>query len=363
MNTEQKILQHIKMNPYISQQEIARNVGLSCSAVAGYIADLIKQGKIKGHAYIIEESSPIVCIGGANIDRKAQAKQKIDLYSSNPVTFSEFSGGVARNVAENLSKLNVKNTIMTCVGNDKDGDWLLERMKDSGIDVSQVLRIPNERTGTYTAILDIDGEMIISTADMDIYDKMTPSMFEDKWSVLSNSRAVFVDTNVPTESIHYIIDRCHSENLPLYIDPVSISKAKKLPDRLDGVELIFPNKEEAEWLANMTIDSVKDCDLACQRIRQRGAKKVVVTLGDAGAYYAEEGNSGHLASIKTDVVDVTGAGDAFTAGVIYALSESQPFTRAAKMGQAAATLTLQNSTTVSPLLSDQKINELIKEIS
>lgn len=363
MNTEKKILQYIRMNPYISQQEIARNVGLSRSAVAGYITNLIKRGEIVGRAYILREDSLIVCIGGANIDRKAHGKQKLSLYSSNPVTITEFSGGVARNVAENLSRLNLKTALITCVGNDKEGDWLLEEAKNLGIDVSHVWRLPDERTGTYTALLDSDGEMLISTADMELYDKMTPSMFEDKWSYITSSRAVFMDTNIPADSIRYVINRCQAEGLPLYIDPVSVAKAQKLPHRLEGVELILPNQDEAEALADMKIEGTKDCEQACQRIRQRGVEKVIITLGSHGAYYAEEEHSGHLPSIKTNVVDVTGAGDAFTASVIYGLTEGKSFTHAVQLGQCAAALTLQDDKTVSPLLSDEKLYEMIKEIS
>lgn len=362
MSIDKRILQYIRLNPYISQQEIANNVGLSRSAVAGYITNLIKRGDIKGRAYVLKEDSSIVCIGGANIDRKFQSKQKVDLYTSNPVTTFESSGGVARNVAENLSKLNAKNTMMTSVGHDKDGDWLLDKMNTFNIDVSQVWRLPDERTGTYTAVLDIDGEMIISTADMDIYDKITPSMIEDKWAYIGYARAVFMDTNISTESMTYMIERCEGENIDLYIDPVSIAKTKKLPDNLKGVKLIFPNKDEAESLAGMEIKNIHDCELACQQIRKRGVEKVVITMGEDGGYYADNESSGHLPSFKTKVVDVTGAGDAFTAGVIYALSESYPFTHAVRMGQAAAALTLQDNRTVSPLMSEETINKMVEEI-
>lgn len=363
MNMEKQILQQIRMNPYISQQEIANKVGLSRSAVAGYIRNLMKRGEIKGRAYILGEESSMVCIGGANVDRKAQGKQKMTLYSSNPVTIKEFSGGVARNVAENLSKLGVSTTLMTSVGNDKEGAWLLEETKSFGIDISQIWTLPGERTGTYTALLDTDGEMIISMADMDIYDKITPSMFESSWPAIANSRAVFFDTNIPSDCINYLIERCRYEGIPLYIDPVSSAKAGKLPGRLDGVALIFPNREEAERLAGMKIADLDDCETASKRIRERGVEKVVITLGNEGAFYSGERQSGHLPPFQTDVVDVTGAGDAFTASVMCGLINGETITKAVQLGLSAAALTLSTEKTVSPSLSHEKMNEWIKEIS
>lgn len=355
----------IKQNPFITQQELASEVGLSRSSVAGYITSLVKRGKVKGRAYILNEEASILCIGGANIDRKAHGKQKLDLYSSNPVTISESSGGVARNVAENLRKLGVKTTMLTCVGHDKEGEKLLDETEGLGIDVSQVWRFPEERTGTYTAILDTDGEMLISTADMELYDRMTPSLLEDKWSFIAESQAVFMDTNIPQESIHYVISRRNAEGLPLYIDPVSDAKVRKLPDNLAGVDAIFPNRSEAGWLAGMEVDSIEDCAIASKRIRKRGAEKVIITLGSEGVYYAQEGHAGHMPPIRSHsgTVDVTGAGDAFTASVIDGLTAGYPLNRAVQMGQGAAALTLQSDKTVSPLLSHEKIEAMIKEFS
>src|SRR5699024_2406179 len=145
-------------------------------------------------AYILKEDFSVICIGGANVDLKAHAKEKINLYSSNPVEIDEFYGGVARNVAENLSRLNLKNSLITCVGDDKEGEALLNNSIGFGTDMSQVWQIPGERTGNYTAILDTNGEMIISTADMEIYELMTPAMIDEKWPLITNSLGVFMDT-------------------------------------------------------------------------------------------------------------------------------------------------------------------------
>ena len=60
---------------------------------------------------------------------------------------------------------------MTCVGDDKEGNWILNETKSQGVDVSQVWVLPTERTGTFTTLLDINGESIISMADMNIYKK------------------------------------------------------------------------------------------------------------------------------------------------------------------------------------------------
>jgi pseudouridine kinase len=361
VDKEKLILRYIRQNPFISQQELANKMGISRSAVAGYIASLTRRGEIKGRAYILREERLITCIGGANLDRKARGKQKIRLQSSNPVTITESCGGVARNIAENLARLGCHTSLISCVGDDKEGSWLLQETKQHGVDVSQVWVLPTQRTGTYTALLDIDGEMVVSLANMDIYDQLTPEMFAEKWSHIAASQAVFLDTNVPEDCLAYIINRCSEENIPVYIDPVSSAKATKLPERLDGVEAILPNREEAELLAGMRIESLTDCAEACEKIRHRGVKHVIVTLGEQGVYYSSADTSEHLPPYSAEVVDVTGAGDAFASGLLYGIVHEEPFPQACRLGLAAAALTLQTELSVSPLLQPEQLYTFIKE--
>ncbi|MBU8879038.1 winged helix-turn-helix transcriptional regulator [Bacillus sp. FJAT-29790] len=363
MDKESQILHYIKMNPFISQQELSSKVGLSRPAVANYIANLTRRGEIKGRGYIIREESAIMCIGGANTDRKARTIKKVRLYSSNPVKITETCGGVARNFAENLSRLGLSSSLLSCVGDDKEGNWILKETKSQGVDVSQVWVLPTERTGTYTTLLDINGESIVSMADMNIYEKISTSMIEEKWSYIIASKAVFLDTNIPKECIDYLIKRCSDANIPIYIDPVSSAKARKLPYRLDGVELLIPNREEAEVLAEIKIDSIEDCQLACEKISQRGVEKVIITLGDQGVYYFSSEESGHLPTFKTEVVDVTGAGEAFASCAIFGLMHEDSLFSACQLGLAGAALTLQTEKSISSSLKPEKIYELVKEFS
>ncbi|UFU00296.1 winged helix-turn-helix transcriptional regulator [Radiobacillus kanasensis] len=361
MNKEQQILSYIKHNPYISQQELANLVGLSRPAVANYIKSLTNQGEIKGRAYILNDKTYITCIGGANIDRKAMAMEKVSLYSSNPVSTSESFGGVARNIAENVSRLGISTRILTTVGDDKEGQAVLEKCQQDGIDVSHVWLLPSQRTGTYTALIDTNGEMVVSLADMSIYDQLTPAMLEERWGHIAYSQVIMVDTNISTECLAYLMERCQAADIPLYMDPVSVAKTKKLPKRLDGVALILPNQDEAELLAGISITSIQGAKAACQRILERGVQQVVITMGAEGVVYASSDQSGHIPAISTEVVDVTGAGDAFAASVTYGLLAGHSLEKACQIGVAAASLTLQTEASVAPQLNQEYLENLLKE--
>ena len=309
----------------------------------------------------MDKGALITCIGGANIDRKAVATEAIRYHSSNPVTMIESFGGVARNVAENLSRLSNKVSFLSVVGNDKEGRNLLDDAMRKNIDISLTKVISSGCTGTYIALLDVDGEMVISFADMGIYDQLTPVIIEDKWVNIASSQAVFIDTNIPHETIVYIIQRCWKEKIVLYVDPVSSLKSKKLPEDLTGIEVIFPNLEEAEELSGVTIKTADDYHAVADAIKARGVKNVVITLGSEGIFYSSPVCSGQIMPYKVEIVDVTGAGDALTAGVSSSMLYGHDLIEACRYGLAAAALALSTEQSIARDLSFENITAFIKE--
>jgi pseudouridine kinase len=369
MDREQQILALIRQNPFISQHEMAGIIGISRSAVAGYIAALTKKGTIRGRAYVTTEEQLVLCIGGANLDSKATSKQAIRLASSNPVTVTESCGGVARNIAEALAGLGCQTALLTVVGDDKAGQWVLDETRRRGVDVSQSIVLQGENTGTYTALLDTSGEMFLAFANMDIYDKCTPALLRDKWSHIAAAKLVIADTNLPADTLQELIQRCLSENIPLFIDPVSSEKAKKLPNDLSGVTAIFPNLEEAVQLAHtpllMDQDVVDmfhlepDHTKVANVIRERGVKHVFITLGSQGVLYVGEDGEQSFSPIPTQVVEVTGAGDAFLAGIVYGVMHDQSYLTSCEYGLAAAHITLQTSQSTSSELNEERLQQTI----
>src|SRR3954466_3660607 len=157
-----QLFELIRANPFISQQDLAVQLRLSRSAVAGYIAGLIRERRLLGRAYVLPDNRPIVCIGGANLDRKLRPLSKLKMATSNPARQDESFGGVARNIAENLARLSAPVALLTVVGDDSSGRALLEHAENIGIDTRGTLRLSGTCSGTYTAVLDDHGEMMLA---------------------------------------------------------------------------------------------------------------------------------------------------------------------------------------------------------
>lgn len=348
---EEQILKLIKENPFISQNDLAGKMDISRSAIAGYISSLTKEGKLLGRAYVLPEDNKILCIGGANMDRKSTLSHPFHLGTSNPVSTEATLGGVARNVAENLGRIGSNVHLLSVVGDDREGKEIISRTSQY-VGMIPSGEIPGQTTGTYTAILDDKGSMAVAFADMNIYNHVDIDFIENRWSHIASSSLVLLDTNFPPDIIHYILTRCQTENIPVIIVTVSIPKLKNLPLVLKGVKWIILNREEAEVLSGMELKDESDLANAAGIILSKGVEKVVITRGEKGLYYAtNSGEEGCIEGISRNVVDVTGAGDSLAAGIIYGDSESYSTREACEFGMSCAAMTIQSKETVSPFLS------------
>ncbi|MDR6225092.1 carbohydrate kinase [Desmospora profundinema] len=344
---EKRILEKIRDNPFITQQELAKDLGLSRSAVAGYISQLTRQGEILGRAYLLPERERIICIGGANLDRKAKTSAPVEWGTSNPVEVRQTFGGVARNIAENLAQLEMDVALMTIVGQDREGEALLTECRRQGMDVSLSTALADYRTGSYTAVLDPAGEMVLALADMGIYDQMDKAFIHRYWSRIRTSYMVVTDTNLSKEGLKALLQRCRKDGLFLCVVPVSAPKARRLPPDLEGVSLWIGNGEELEAVSGISVQDRDSGESACRRLREKGVDRVVWTRGAHGVYWVEEEKKGWLKGTRTSVVDVTGAGDAFAAGVVAGLKKGRSLESACRVGLKLAARTVQTEASVS----------------
>ena len=288
---------------------------------------------------------PILCIGGANIDKKLRMAQPLQYATSNPVISNTSFGGVARNVAENLAHWTTGIHLQSAVGNDAEGKRLLSYLKNLSIQIDSCFTIDHLTTANYYALLKPDGELDFAFADMDIYDHISLSYFKDHWQQHQDKSIIFLDTNFPHAILEYVLRE--SKNRMLCIDPVSIEKAKKLPSLLEHVFFIKPNQFEIQALTDIQITSLSDCRSAAWHLLDRGVKNVILTLGEKGYVLINDKQTHHVeAHTVKQIHDVNGAGDAFVAGILFGLQQDYDLVEACRFGAKAATFTLQSSQTV-----------------
>ena len=222
---ERQILQWIEADPMISQEALAERAGITRSSVAVHISNLMKKGYIAGKGYVLRSGTYAAVVGGVNVDIGGQSYAPLVARDSNPGRVRISLGGVGRNIAHNMSLLGVDVRLLTAFGDDLHAQRVAASCGELGIDISHALQVPGGTTSTYLFLNDVDGDMALGLSDMDICERITPAYLASNLSLLNNAQVIVADTNIPAESLQYLVTHCTP---PVFVDPVSTAKARKV---------------------------------------------------------------------------------------------------------------------------------------
>ncbi len=378
---KEQLLALLAEDPFIGQQALAERLGLSRSAVAGHLAGLTREGRILGRAYVLAQPAAIVCIGGANIDRKLRLGAALQMGSSNPATQSETPGGVARNVAENLARLGLSTQLISALGDDAAGRGLVAQAAGCGLSTQGCLLATDEPTGSYTAVLDASGEMLAGFAAMSVAARLTPEFLSRSAAQRAAARLIVADLNLPADSVALLLQEAQANigrpnAAPLLIVAVSVPKMAHLPADLRGLHSLILNLAELQSLTGLPLTPQADdgeesgaaaLQQALDAVHARGARHVLLTRGADGLVCSSAARPAlYLAAAPlpvADLMDVTGAGDALAAGVAAGLFHDPTQLQAAcHMGLRLAALTLQTAATVNPQISPSLLDNLLADL-
>lgn len=300
-----------------------------------------------------------VCVvGGVNIDIIGTPFKNLNQNDSNPGKTTLSLGGVARNIAENLGKLDIKTEFITVLGNDAYAKEIQKDCNDKNISLLHSKIIQNERTSSYLCINDKNGDMHVAISDMEIYKYITPNYLFSKLNEINKSRLCVVDTNIPEDSLNFLMDNC---TIPLFMDTVSASKTTKIKNSIHNIHTLKPNIIEAEILSDMKIKNDNDLERVSTIIHNKGVKWLFITLGVNGVYFSDGKIRGKLSPIYTKIVSTTGAGDSFLAAVIWSyLKNNNNIEDCAKAGLAASSICVGSPLTVSKDISVKNLEKIIE---
>lgn len=290
----------------------------------------------------------VLCVGGAAVDTTFVARRTIVPGTSNPAAGSRAFGGVARNVAENLARLGLTTTLLSRVGDDESGRGLKKDLDALGIDTAGIDTLRGCRTAEYMALLEPDRNLSVGVADMAIFDHLDVTLLD---AAPPAADWIFADCNCTAALLGALLDPGGPIAGRTAVDAVSVSKAQRLPGRLDGVDVLFLNLDEASAILGVPAQALAP-RRAVETLMDKGAKAVVLTLGAEGLLVAEaDGEALQVPAVRAEIADVTGAGDALVAATLASLLAGLPLHAAAAWGCVAATLTLERIGSTRPDLS------------
>jgi len=225
-------------------------------------------------------------------------------------------GGVGLNAAMVLARLGCSPRLVSSVGNDWFGDFVLDRAAREGIDVSLVQRSPRAMTGLMFITISPDGQRTFfgsrgACAEFRVTDQLP--LWLDGVTALEIAGYAFL-TPASSECADRLIAEAKLRAVPVAID-VGIGPSREVPKKImravGDVDTVFANVTEAEALTGCG-----GAQAAFTALEQTGAREVALKLGAEGCLIRAQGELCSVPPFAVEVVDTTGAGDAFTAGFL-----------------------------------------------
>lgn len=305
-------------------------------------------------------SPSVTVIGGANIDVQGKSRKALRDHDSNPGDVHISPGGVARNVAENLTRLGVPCKLITAVGDDQYGKILMQSSADAGIDTRGAHRIEQLPTSTYLSIVDDTGDMQVAISDMRIMDELGADLLTPHRSIIENSSLLILDANLPDDALAWLTSNFAGHTI--FADTVSTTKAARLRPYLNKIHTLKTGTIEAEALTGLEARTDGQVQKLAEWIHSHGVSRLFVTRGEHGVFYSTDRTRAIMAPHENipEIGNTTGAGDAFLAGTAWSWLEEMPIEQSVEFALAAARITIQSHMTCNPALSVEAIRQEIE---
>lgn len=283
-------------------------------------------------------SQPAICVVGASL---------IDLISYVPrlpapgetlhgLDFRIGYGGKGANQAVMAARLGARVAMVTRVGRDTFGDGMLENFRDAGVDVTHVVVDPEAPSGVAPIAVEPGGEnviVIVTGANA----RMTTADVDAAREAIAAADVLVCQLEVPIE-VTVAALRAAAESSTATV--LNAAPALALPSgALADVDVLCANESEAATLLGAEIDPGRELE-AAHALRGLGPQAVVVTLGARGCAVASEGCAALRTAQEVEVVDTTGAGDAFVGALACALAGGASLAEAAARANAVAAMSV-----------------------
>lgn len=290
----------------------------------------------------------IFVFGGCNIDFNIHCSNSIIRGTSNISSITAHPGGVGRNIAENLLRLGFDISFITALGNDYNSKYIEENMNELDIDLKPVKK---EKTGIYIAVIDSSGKLDTGYNDMKSIEDVTLKDIDSLNLDLKSADGAVIDANLNSLTIKELCSALKNFNIPYALEPVSVEKSKRVKDAVDGCTFIKPSMNEAEQITGLACKNKSDVIKCAEVLYSMGAKNVIISMGKYGFYYYNGNYRKEYDADASDIIDVTGAGDALLASAFACILKGYGEDKICTVARYCASLTCASCDSVSHEIS------------
>lgn len=293
----------------------------------------------------------IVVIGDVFIDIKGYSTSPYIPSGRNAGTIVQIHGGVGRNVVEDIANVELEPTFISLVDDDGMGDDVIRKLNRHKVNTKYMRKVENGM-GTWLAVFDHTGDVVASISKRPDHSPVVQILEEYGDEIFPDADSIVIEIDTDREIVKKTFYYAEKYNKKVYALVSNMSIAIERRDFLRRTACFVCNQQEAgilfsEDYENMTAEEL--ADVLSQRIRSAQIPQMVVTMGGKGAVYADcEGNKGVYPALKVDVVDTTGAGDAFFSGVCIGLTYGKTLREACAIGTRLASTVICTSENICP---------------
>lgn len=287
----------------------------------------------------------MLVIGGIFVDVKGFARNQYMPLERNVGDVQVVAGGVCRNVAENLSMMGREADFVSMVDDNGMGAQVRDDLAKLGVNVEHVIAAPGGM-GMWLAILDEHGNLAGSISRQPDFSALEAYLKKKGDAIVAATDGIALEFDMNAEISSLVMALAKKHKKPVYSIVGNMGVILKHPEYLHDVACFICNEMEAGRLFREDLIDAGPEDTL--KILRKGSEMVgipamVVTMGPRGAVYADNvtGEFGYCPPMDVDVVDTTGAGDAFFSAAVAALMGGAPLSQAVQEGTHLASRTLK----------------------
>jgi ribokinase len=254
--------------------------------------------------------------------------------------FRQIPGGKGANQAVAAARLGAEVAFIGRVGNDAFGESLRAGLQADGIGTAFLRTDPTEPTGVALIGVDDHGQNAITVASGANF-RVCETDVDAASSLLSGASALLLQLEIPRDVIVYAAHKAHDAGIKVLLNPAPVSLSDPLSASLFAqLDVLTPNEHEAAALLGYSTPDGLDWREVAERLRAKGAKSVIITLGAAGCVVADTNGVRRVPAVAATAVDTTAAGDCFSAALAVALAEGCTLDNAARFAAQAAAISV-----------------------
>ncbi len=293
----------------------------------------------------------IVIIGAVFYDIKGYPTSTYIPGGRNVGRVTQVHGGVSRNVAEDIANVELRPTFVSIVDDTALGHDVIAKLKRHKVNTDYILTTP-DGMGTWLAVFDNSGDVTASISKRPDLLPLVNLLDTRGDEIFSQADSIAIEIDIEKDILKRVLYYAKKYDKAVYALVSNMSIAVERRDLLKSVSCFVCNQQEAGILFSEDYDGLTAEEmekLLPSRVAKAQIPRLIVTMGPLGAVYSDmEGNSGICPAWKVDVIDTTGAGDSFFAGVCIGLTYGKTIKESCAIGSRLAASVICTAENVCP---------------